>query len=427
MTEMSYRVEQVFTPTSQAVLNFVPRAGLDAAVKDALSTPGKQIVVYGESGSGKTTLLRQCVKSYHAGWITTSCHAETTFSDLLLDAFDQLDLYYAESHGSATKQAFGTTLEAQFLQAKSAVQASLEESATTGHKRIVVPQISPQRLAKWMGEKDLCWIIEDFHKVREVEKKALAQAFKIFSDMAMDYPAVRIVAIGATDSAREVVAYENEMRNRVAEIHVPLMDIGELRGILRGGDSLLNIDSSQISHDIVNFSSGLASVTHHLALNACRAAKIRSTQAIKKRLLEAELQSAVLTYIAESSDTLKARYELALKRERERKYHNTELIIRALARGPQEGLSHAQVLADIRRENPEYPSSNVTLYLQKLQSEDRGALIRRTSAGLFRFIDPLFHSYARARMNPELAAPGSGWSAAFSAVIREAVAMIAIR
>jgi len=52
-----YSVEQVFTPTSPAQANFVDRKQITNQLVDALRTPGKQLVVYGESGSGKSTLL----------------------------------------------------------------------------------------------------------------------------------------------------------------------------------------------------------------------------------------------------------------------------------------------------------------------------------------------------------------------------------
>lgn len=52
-----YSVHAVFTPTTQVRVNFVQRSSVNDRLVDALMTPGKQLVVYGESGSGKSTLL----------------------------------------------------------------------------------------------------------------------------------------------------------------------------------------------------------------------------------------------------------------------------------------------------------------------------------------------------------------------------------
>jgi hypothetical protein len=41
---------------------------------------------------------------------------------------------------------------------------------------------------------------------------------KVFTDVAADYPAVKIFAIGAVDTARQVIQYDPEMRIRVADI-----------------------------------------------------------------------------------------------------------------------------------------------------------------------------------------------------------------
>ncbi len=54
-------------------------------------------------------------------------------------------------------------------------------------------------------------------------------------------PEVKIIAIGAVDSAREVVQSEPEMRNRVSEIAVPLMTPEELSEIVTKGAGLLRV------------------------------------------------------------------------------------------------------------------------------------------------------------------------------------------
>ena len=54
-----YGVHAVFTPTTQAKVNFVERnKELTNTFVDAIETPGKQVVVFGESGSGKSTFVK---------------------------------------------------------------------------------------------------------------------------------------------------------------------------------------------------------------------------------------------------------------------------------------------------------------------------------------------------------------------------------
>jgi ABC-type lipoprotein export system ATPase subunit len=52
-----HTTRQVFTPTTPARIAFVEREEVNDKLVNALTTPGKQVVVYGHSGTGKTTLL----------------------------------------------------------------------------------------------------------------------------------------------------------------------------------------------------------------------------------------------------------------------------------------------------------------------------------------------------------------------------------
>src|SRR5688572_14807734 len=86
-------VFDVFTPTTQANINFVARDAVNDRLVDAIRTPGKQLVVYGETGSGKSTLLQRKLNELYTDHITTRCSSTSTFESILLDAFDQLDKF----------------------------------------------------------------------------------------------------------------------------------------------------------------------------------------------------------------------------------------------------------------------------------------------------------------------------------------------
>jgi hypothetical protein len=240
----------------------------------------------------------------------------------------------------------------------------------------------------------------------EGEKRALSQSLKIFSDLSADYPDVKILAIGATETAREVVEYDPEMTRRVSELMVPLMSEDELDAILRNGQDLMNLDFSPISEEIVRYSMGVPSVCHQLALNVCLESGEMLTSPERREFGDDELKPAVERWIRESSDTLKASFDRALQRHRVRKYDNCRLILSALASGPLTGMLHSDILGEIQKGYPEYPSGNLTRYLQELLGEDRGNFLRLGADGRFRFTDPLHHTYARITLGAiEEAAP----------------------
>jgi AAA domain len=397
-----YGVFDVFTPTSQAKLNFVERPSLNARVEDALRTPGKQVVVYGETGSGKSTLLQNKLHQYYSDHITSRCTAATTFESLLLDAFDQLNSFYTSSAtaGRSVKRGLNATF--------SAISAGIENQATSGSvaNRLLTPQLTPQRLGEFLGAQSLCWVIEDIHKTAESEKLQLAQTFKLFSDLAAEYPNVKIVAIGATETAREVVQYDPEMANRVAELHVPLMQPDELSLILSQGQAFLNVDLHALSEDFVRYSMGVASSCHQLALNACLEKGITVMGPARVTFTTDDLQPAVERYVEESSDTLKSHFDMALHRQRVRRYHNCHLILTALASAPVEGLIYSELLSAVRDAEPDYPAGNLTTYLRQLLDDERSNILRLGGDQRYRFIDPLHHAYAQLTL---LSRPASAW------------------
>ena len=390
----SYDVFDVFTPTTQATLNFVERPGINDQLVDALRTPGKQIVVYGETGSGKSTLLQNKLAQLYESHIVTQCHAMMTFDQILLDAFDQLAPFYAETLERSKGKSMQASLSADFMNIQAGLDATRTQSSSESDRRVLPPQLTPQRLGEFMGERGLCWVIEDFHKVAADQKKLLAQSLKVFCDLARRYRDVKIITIGATDTAREVIEFDPEMSNRVAEILVPLMTDEEIDSIIQGGERLLNVDFGVTRKLIMAYSVGVGSICHQLALNCCIEGEVVGKLPKLIEITASDLQVALQKYIQDSSDTLKGRFENALMRKHVKKYDNCRLILKALANGPLDGMLFSELLTIIRTEHANYPAGNLTTYLRLLQHADRGALIRLSGSGRYCFMDPFHHLFA---------------------------------
>jgi len=394
----SRSVYEVFTPTTQARVNFVPRRSVNDLLVSALMTPGKQVIVYGESGSGKSTLLQRKLEELYPTHVTTRCTAGLKFDQILLNAFDQLGTFYLSgvSESIATRTAGG--LSAQFAGIKAAADASRELSNGQSWTRVLPPQLTVQRLGEFIGAARRCWVLEDFHKVDADQKQLMAQALKVFSDLSAEYRDLKLIAIGATDTAREVVEYDPEMRHRVAEILVPLMTDDELAEIVDGGAGLMNVDFGALRLPFVRYSMGVAAVCHQLALNACETEGILETQPQPFTFTRDHLEGALEKWVTDSSDSVKAKFDAALRRHRVRRFDNTRLILAALAGGPLDGMLHSEILATIRDFEPDYPASNLTIYMRQLMTEERGSLVFANADGTFRFIDPLHHTYAKAAL-----------------------------
>ena len=310
-----YKANRVFTPTSPAIDSFVERTNkINKHLVDALNTPGKQIVLYGHSGCGKTTLLTNKLNQTYENTVITRCMDGMTFENIILDGFDQLGEFYTEkTQIKGFKIAPSISISYQEIKATLSLGEINRQTQITS-KSFIPPQLTPQRLAKFFGESKSCWILEDFHKIKGQEKTRTSQLMKVFMDMSVDYPDLKLIALGAVGTARHVIEYDREMNNRVSEIYIPYMEDSEILSIIETGERLLNLKFLPRAKDkIVKYSCGLPSICHQLCLNVCFNTGIYETQVTNVLIDMQDLNYSIEKYLAEKSDTLKSEYDKAVK------------------------------------------------------------------------------------------------------------------
>lgn len=393
-----YITRDVFTPTRPARIAFVERDAVNNKLVNALTTPGKQVVVYGHSGSGKTTLLINKLNQLYEGHITSQCMKGVKLEQLILDAFDQLAPFYTSERSTAKKNTKSVDLTGSYLAIQSKINASQTTEVAQKEVRILPPQLTPQALGRFMGDAGYCWVLEDFHKVDEGEKAKLSQLMKVFMDLSDDYPNLKIVALGAVDTARQVVDYDPEMRFRVSEIHVDLMTPIEIEAVIEKGEAALNVVyGSEIKSLIARYSNGLASVCHHLCLNMCDVANIAETSPSSVEMSRANFEEAIKVYVEEASDSIRSAFDKALKQRRKTQYNNGELILRALSGYKERGASRVDLHQRICQTVRTYPGASLKNFLPKLSTLEYGGVIRYDSnSGLYSFSDPIYRAFALA-------------------------------
>jgi GTPase SAR1 family protein len=398
-----YDVYDVFTPSQPAKLSFIDRESINDSLVNALNTPGKQIVVYGHSGSGKTTLLSNKLYQVYEGHITSRCMKGMSFEQIMIEAFDQLAPYYEEQRSKKETSAIKAGLSSTYSTIKLALESSITSEASRTEKRLLPPQLTPQSLGRLLGSADKCWVIEDFHKVENPEKQKLSQLLKVFMDLAPEYKKLKIICLGAVDTARQVVNYDEEMRQRIAEIHVPLMSDDEIHQIINKGETLLNIKFPQtIRSKIVKHACGVASICHQLCLNMCINANITKYQNPAKTLEDSDFDESVRMYVNDASDTLRAAFDKALKQRTKTKFESSKLIIKALAVSHERGLARLKLLRRIQEESPAYTDAILKGHIGKLLESEYGAILRHDSdSGLYSFKDPFYRAYAQTILHSE--------------------------
>jgi len=389
-------LESVFTPSNSATDNYISRPELERKIDKALKIVGTQLIVYGHSGSGKTTLIRKALNRNKRNFIKTSCISTSTLEELIVNAFDKLNPYYTskKTHKFTTK--ITSSLKNSYLGIETNLQSDVSKETSHEFQRVLPVQLTYEKLAEFLGAANCVWLIDDFHKVSDAEKKKLSEVMKAFVDISDEYPNVKIIAIGAVNSPREVVNYNDELKPRLSETLVPLLSTEELTEILKNGTKLLNISfSDTLIRQTVNYSNSLGSICHILAYNHCDLSGIERTCRVQREVPDSIMSSSIEDYVKEKADTFQEKLDNALK-QRERKFKNAELILNAIITLSKESVTYNEVLLKIQETTPDYPQGNCTTYLKKLISGECNEILRLDdNSGKYSFSDPFFKAFCK--------------------------------
>jgi Holliday junction resolvasome RuvABC ATP-dependent DNA helicase subunit len=388
-----HSLEDVFTPSTAATLTFVDRQEIEGQINKSLMMPGMQLIMYGHSGSGKTTIIQNILKKQERRYIVTNCILDTTIDQLLLEAFDKLNPYYTAEINKKETIKIGAEIKTSYLAIDSLLKSEFNYEESKKEQRIIPVQLTPQRLVDFLGAANAIWIIEDFHKVNKEERQKLSQILKVFVDASNKYKKIKVIAIGAVGTAREVVNYDSELNNRISEIFVPLLNREELEDIMFKGEKLLNFDFEQKIHDdIIKYSNSLGAICHHLCFSICYNNKILQTQKVKKRIRFKNLQEAVVDYLKQNSDSFKETLDRALK-QRDGKFDNTKAILQTICKSEKDELTKKEILSHGKNKKA-YPIQVLNEYLNLLTTAEYGEILRYDeNSGKYSFSNPFFKAY----------------------------------
>lgn len=389
-----HKLTDVFTPTSPATVTFVDRLTDDTnnRLVRALELPGNQIVIYGHSGSGKSTLLENILFRTYDKQVNTDCMKGMTFEEVILDAFDQLEEFYVDEVTNNRKTKIDVKAKADYLAIKAQLGSSYENASGEKHVRILPPQLTPQNLGRLLGQAGYCWVLEDFHKIEGEEKERLAQMMKVFVNLSRTYKDLKVIALGAVNTARQVVKSDKEMRRRVSEIHVDLMDDDEIKKIIKKGCNALNIVIDQeLQEDIAHHSNGLPSICHKICYLMCSDALITETVEEEIEFTYADLQKALSEYIKDEEDSLLDAFDSALK------IVKVEATLRVLVAQDQSGAHIDDMFQWAKLNGVRVTKKKIKEDLGHLVLEEFGELVKlEENSQKYSFIDPFYRSFALA-------------------------------
>lgn len=389
-----HNLESVFTPTKSAKINYIKRTDIEESVWRAIKIPGNQIILYGHSGGGKTTLVRNTLETLNRNYIVTSCINGTTVNELIINAFDKLNPYYTSESSYKISNKISSTLKASYYKIESTLTTETSEEISQRQIRVLPVQLTFERLGSFLGAAECVWVIEDFHKVDNSEKQKLSDIMKAFVDIANDYEKTKIVAIGAVASASDVVNYSPDIKSRIAEIPVPLLNEDEIREIITNGSRLLNVTfEEKLIKDTIFYSNSLGSLCHQLCYSHCEQMRIEKTVRKNIKIGNNVLTKSIEGYVSQKSDTFQQKLDRALK-QRKAKFENVKLILNSMIALKKEEVTYNEILMKIKQWEPDYPQSNLTVYLKPLTTNENEEIIRyNENAGKYSFSDPFFKAF----------------------------------
>lgn len=389
-------LDEIFTPSTAAIINYIERQDIDRKLISEMETPGKQLIVYGHSGSGKTSSVRNMLNKKNLNYVRTNCESNTSFEELILNAFDALNIYVIseKSHKRIKKQNRNVAVEYSTIKANISKSRTTEDTLT--FSPLLPPQLTVQKLAQFMGELQIVWIIEDFHKVAAKEKQRIADVIKIFVDNANDYPLSKIVCVGACQSAHELMQLDSNLKNRVSEISIPLLKEEDIEKIVINGFRLLRVKAEEsLVEKLVYYSDRLGASAHQMCLDICKKLDINRTRWRIKDVPDKCFQYAIDGFISNSSDSLKTIYESATKDEL------GWYVLKTFSRNTLDNLSLTQVCKIINTKKMKFSEEKIQVKLSELSVPPFNIIYYKERSGKYTLSNPFWHRFLRLQFSIE--------------------------
>lgn len=342
---------------------------------DALRTPGKHVLLYGDQGVGKSSLAN--VVTHTAGLAATlpcyrkRCDHKDTFESIfrkpLVDAGVDVRLVeYTTQHttiGKRTLAAFDLGLERE-------QQSGLASTYRPG--AVVGAADAAEHLAGLPG----FMLIDEFDAISDpVTRRKVAELIKHLSDARSSF---KIMLVGTADTVADLTGADPRLRLPLQETKLSRMLPDGLCRIVRQGAEALGLTFEEdVITEIARLSAGYPHVTHLLALK-CAESAIRNRQ---DTIDLSALPQATAIAADDAPESLRHSYSRSIGS------HSDSAVLTAAAALDVDEFTNAHLHASTDTD-PSEP-------LRRLASTDGTTILRQTAGGLYRFSDPRMRSYIR--------------------------------
>ena len=393
------RLSKWFTPNRPIDLPeyLSGRMDLIYRIRDAVSTQGLHVILYGDRGIGKTSLAR--VMAYMTQEpdrkdgtraILISCDSNDDYASIWRKVFQEIML--AQRQLGFIQQTAAITIE----------RMDVKEPITSPNDvRILIKSFPNPTVI----------IIDEFDRVKTSSdaRRLMADTIKLFSDTNVN---TTIILVGVAESISEMIHEHQSIARNIAQVLVEPMTNAELAEIIQKGYSGSNLAyESGLDYRIAALSQGYPHYTHLLGLWAGR----KAIETGRSEVSETDLEQAIHAAIQNTAGGIIQEYEVAIDSSQPDNLFKDVLLACALADKDSRGRFSIKSLREPLRQILNRPTIRSVAYqghLAKFCEPHRGPVLKRTGKKRnyrWQFVNPQlipyikFDAIERERLTPESA------------------------
>lgn len=329
-------------------------------------------VVFGEFGVGKTTLIKHYFREdEREGRLVHLLNPRgKNLDDVAKVVLEQLD-YTVEitrelSSGSMVEGEVGGGL---FGTITAKVRGGLKESDTRT-EQLVVTTPTDQGLLKLMANAKIVLAIDEMHKASEGFRLQLAEMIKAVGNLGLKYP--RIVILGTTADAGDLVAQDEGIDRLVREVRIKPMTDDEARYVVVDGMQKLDLRIAEdLIESVIRTAAGAPALLQAICLDVAESVLDDGRDVVQR----ADLNGAIRDFLTQSQARLTQRYMTAIETVGPRRYRKQ--ILRAMAESPNDFVTMdelAELVSGFVSERT--PSTSLSGPLRELKLPRHGAILR---------------------------------------------------
>lgn len=303
-----HKTGDVFVPVGLPSVTFINRPSLDRSFKAWKGNKSKHLLIFGASKSGKTSLWKKYLDSNSV--IKIPCNDQKSIIDVYKEILDHLNAYYTSEKGNEIGSKLGFLTELKVLlgfgAARLQLSGELNEKENSKEQRVVVPEVTASLISRFLKPTQKYVVLEDFHYATDDFKNLLSQELKAFSDDECQW-----VIVGIQHKTSELLAYNQDLHQRIAELPVEGFSDAELLEIVELEELALNLNfTSEFKRGILAESFNSASLVQNICQRVCLIENIEETSREKLKISNEKLLSVACKEIANEE---KSYYEKIIK------------------------------------------------------------------------------------------------------------------